>query len=301
MVTKTATAGIRTPEELISTGAEGTSISSTYGWRAEIALGFAATSNRSCLANRRRRGPLVVQKPLYPEGDEVCHVILLHPPGGIVGGDQLQIELNLATGAHALITTPGSSKFYRSQGDNAVQRQMFAVSDQATLEWLPQDAIFFSGCRAEVNTCVELETNATFIGTEMTCLGRPASNDHFEGGRVTQRISIQRDGKPLLKERALYQSGHELLTQSWGLGGRSIVGTLYATPATREMLGPVRHYLAESGGDERCAVTYLDNVLVFRCLSDNAERCRMLLTGVWQVLRPLIIGRAPCVPRIWLT
>ena len=96
-------------------------------WLAKISLGFATTSNRSYLANRRSRGPLVVQKPLYPEGEEVCHVILLHPPGGVVGGDQLQIELNLAADAHALITTPGASKFYRSQGDNAVQHQILPL------------------------------------------------------------------------------------------------------------------------------------------------------------------------------
>ena len=77
------------------------------GWRAELSLGFTAepvvdgprdgapAAPLTRLTTRAHRGPLVVQRPFYPEGPGVPHVYLLHPPGGIVGGDSLRVEVSV--------------------------------------------------------------------------------------------------------------------------------------------------------------------------------------------------------------
>lgn len=275
--------------------------SASAHWRAEIELGFDRRGSRSFLAHRRSRGPLVVQKPLYPEGEAVCHVILIHPPGGIVGGDQLHIDVNVSPNTQTLITTPGSGKYYRSLGDLAVQKQRFSVAENGVLEWLPQDNILFSGCRASLSTQVDLVPGARFIFMDMSCLGRPASNDSFDDAQVTQSLNIRRVGEPLLSERAVYQSGHAMLQQPWGLAGHTVIGTLIATEACREYAAPVRQYLENTASDVRCAVTVINDVLIFRCLSHNAEKCRQHLINVWAIVRPLITGRVACPPRIWRT
>ncbi|MFZ5506601.1 MAG: urease accessory protein UreD, partial [Pseudomonadota bacterium] len=114
---------------------------SDAGWQARIALGYRALDGRTVLARREHSGPLRVQKPLYPEGDAVCHTLLLHPPGGIAGGDALQVELDAGPGTHALITTPGATKWYRSAGPQARSDLHLRVGAGAVVEWLPQDAI----------------------------------------------------------------------------------------------------------------------------------------------------------------
>jgi len=144
-------------------------------WHAELRLAFARAGERTVLRENRHLGPLRVQKALYPEGDAVCQAIVLHPPSGIAGGDHLTIEVDVAAGAHAQLTTPGAGKWYRSSGSEASQRIDLTVGAGATLEWLPQETIVFDGARARMETRVTLAADSRFIGWDILCLGRAAA------------------------------------------------------------------------------------------------------------------------------
>src|SRR5437762_3645059 len=150
-------------------------------WKARLSLSFARDGNRSVLAERSHEGPLVVQKPLYPEGDEVCHAIVVHPPGGIAGGDELSLQVK--TQGHALLTTPGATKWYRSAGPWAKQKLAFEVD--GTLEWLPRETIVFDGALAQLECEVRLGNAARYIGWEIVCLGRTGSGERFSRGKLT--------------------------------------------------------------------------------------------------------------------
>src|SRR5881396_3225629 len=147
-------------------------------WKGRLSLSFARDGNRSVLAERSHEGPLVVQKPLYPEGDAVCHAIVVHPPGGIAGGDELALDVRAAHGSHALLTTPGAGKWYRSAGSRAQQSLRFEID--GTLEWLPRETIVFNGALASFECSVELRNDARYIGWEVLCLGRSGSGERFE-------------------------------------------------------------------------------------------------------------------------
>ena len=269
------------------------------GWQAELELGFVPVGERTVLQHRRHRGPLVVQRPFYPEGDAVCHAIVLHPPGGVVGGDRLQLNVTVAGGARALLTTPAANKFYR--GDIAATMvQTFSVSAGAVLEWLPQETICFRGAQAEMTTRVELAQEGVFVGWEMVCLGRPAAAEAFTAGRARLRFELWRDGRPLLLERGCFAAGDVVFGAAWGLQGRALTGTMVCTVDHPGAVAAVRDGVAPPAAG-LFSVSQLDGVLVCRYLGDQACEARFCFEQAWRVLRPLAVGREACSPRIWKT
>lgn len=270
------------------------------GWLAQLELGFEQRSTRSALTHRRHLGPLMVQKPFYPEGD-LCHVYLIHPPAGVVGGDRLEVTVNVAEQAQALITTPGSGKFYRSAGPTARLTQNLSVANYASLEWLPQDTILFAGCEVDMLTRVQLAPGASFVGWEIICLGRPSSGEIFDHGRCRQRFELWRDDLPLVIDRSLLSGGDELLHAQWGLQGQPVTATMLATPATTEMRDAARSAVDDSKFSEGFSTTLLDDVLVCRFLGKQGAHARQAFTQAWTAIRPLMLERPACEPRVWAT
>lgn len=267
------------------------------GWRARLDLCFGVRAGRTVPTARSHHGPLRVQKPFHPEGG-VCHTYILHPPGGVVGGDRLDIGIDVDTAAHALVTTPASTKFYRSAGAWAEQQQTLRVAGDATLEWLPQDTILFDASRVHLGTRVELEHGARFVGWEIICLGRPAAGEGFDHGHCRQRFELWRAGQPLMIERSRFQGGTAALQQPWGLDGHTVSGTLVATPAGRSELDAVRAGTVTGSG---LTATLIGDVLICRYRGDQGGEARQLFADAWAALRPNVVGRVACAPRIWNT
>lgn len=262
-------------------------------WKAELALGFEARGGRTVLAARRHDGPLVVQKPLYPEGDAVCHAIVVHPPAGVAGGDELELEARAGGGAHALLTTPGAGKWYRSSGPWAAQRLRFDVA--GALEWLPQETIVFNGARARLETEIRLQGEARYLGWEILCLGRTGSGETFAQGELRLSTRLVRDGKLLWLERGRIEGGGALLDSPAGLQGKPVCATLVAASAFSTI------DLAACRQVESLSVTQLPGALIARYLGDSSEQAKRCFREAWHILRPALFGREAHMPRIWST
>ncbi len=271
------------------------------GWRAELHLNYARRDTRTVLAARRHCGPLAVQKSLYPEGDGVCHNVVLHPPAGVVGGDELLIEAQFETGSHAVLTTPGASKWYRSPGISALQDLRFHVASGATLEWLPQETILFDGAHARLRTEVLLDPGARYLGWEVICLGRRASGEAFASGCLAQVTEVRCANRPLWLERGRLTGGDPLLRSVIGVAGFSVVGTFVAAGSAPppELIAALR--TLRRTGDDRFAVTALRGVVIARYLGHSAEQARQRFVETWEILRPALVGRPAQLPRIWRT
>jgi urease accessory protein len=266
-------------------------------WQARLELGFRQAGGRTVLAHRRHFGPLVVQRPFYPEGP-ICHVYLVHPPGGIVGGDALSLQVDVEPQAHALLTTPAATRFYRAgPHPRATLNQHLQVRDGA-LEWLPQETIVFEGARARSTTRVELAGEARFLGWEIACLGRPANGEGFASGELSQDFLLYKDGTPLLLDRLRLAGGSPALAAAWGLAGCQAMGTLLMYPARDLSLATLRQL---ASADARHAMSVVDGVLVCRAVAAQAEALRLLFTALWLELRESLLGRAAVAPRIWAT
>ena len=271
---------------------------------ATLALGFARDGDTTRLVQRDHYGPLRVQKPLYPENPSICHAILIHPPGGVVGGDELRISAQVNDQAHALLSTPGAAKWYRANGHVSRQQLQLRVAHDAALEWLPQETIFFNGADVLLDTHIDLTSSARYLGCEILCFGRTASGEYFDQGRIRQRLSIERDGKPLWLEQGSLQGGSQQMRSPLGLAGCSVcasliaVGPVQATPLLHALR---QQMLTASQGSGRVGATQMKSVIIARYLGNSSEVARHVMLAAWQLLRPALLGHEASVPRIWKT
>ena len=266
------------------------------GWHAELTLGYQLRGDKTRLVDSKREGPLAVQRAFYPEG-EVCHTYLLHPPGGVVAGDDLNIDLQVSKDAKVLLTTPGATKFYRSIGPVAEVSQRLTVAHGGSLEWMPLENIFFPGTLSHIVTEVHLETGAHFIGWEINCFGRPSNEERFETGQLSSEMRIYRDGEPVLFDR-FATDGASLIDCSIGLKGVSGYASMVATVDDQDLLEQVQQLLSD---DPLSGATLMDGLLVVRTISEQSQEVISLFSSVWRLIRPQSLGKEAAAPRIWAT
>jgi len=279
-------------------------------WLGHLTLDYRLDGSRT-IAHDLHKGPLRVLQRLYPEGDAVCHHVLVHPPGGIAGGDVLNIEANLAAGSHALITTPGATRFYRSAGALAEQSLIARVAEGARLEWLPLETLAYRGCRAENRMRFELAPGAEMMGWDVLALGLPAAGELFDdpghpGAHYTQQIELP----GIWLERGTVKSNdHRLLDSPLGWAGHRVMGTLWfaagqpLTPPRRDGLLDGARALIDASPlktQSGCTSPHAE-VVVLRVLAHRVEPVVQLLTSVWSCWRALAWQMASSPPRVWRT
>src|SRR5690606_20251538 len=216
----------------------------TYkGWQASLALQFCHTPEKTLLHSAHHVGPLTVQRPFYPEG-ETCHLYLLHPPGGIVGGDTLDISVRLDGKSHALVTMPGA---------NAALRSVF-----------------------------HLRASSTLLAWELYCLGRPVINETFSHGTLESRLEVWLEDEPLLIERQ-HLSGGDLTSVAghpWVGTLLFYPATENHLDTVREWLTPLDKFSGATLTDGLLSVRFLshDNLICQRVMRDIWQSLRPLLT-----------------------
>jgi urease accessory protein len=269
-------------------------------WHASLDLRFDQRADRTALVHRRHAGPLQVQKALYPEGPGICHVAVLHPPGGIAAGDCLNISIAAAGNSHAVLTTPGATKWYRSVRGVAEQRLRFTLDGDSVLEWLPRGNIFFDAAQAAMSLELRLSARARFLGWEILCFGRRASGEHWRRGHLRLDTRVLQEGRTLWSERADLAADSGFATSPVGLAGFTVSATFLAAgfEADAHLLQACREL---SAGDDvaRRGVTWLSGMLIARYLGDSSEHAFAWFTALWSLLRPALLGLAAQPPRLW--
>ncbi|WP_193771358.1 urease accessory protein UreD [Candidatus Magnetaquicoccus inordinatus] len=274
---------------------------SSSEWPAYLHLHVGRRQGRTLLLRRRHQGPFLVQKPLYPEGDSPCHLILLHPPGGMAAGDSLALDLQMEPESHLLLTTPGAGKWYRAEQGVSRQQLYFHLDKQAIVEWLPQENIFFSGCQAELQMQVDLSAQALFLAMDLQQLGRLASGEPFATGKIAMKSAITQEGRALWREQGALVAGSSWLQAEAGMAGMRVCGSLLLAGAVISdgLLQSCRELPTPEGC--RCGITRLPNLLHARILAPEIERARLWLRLLWQQIRPQALHKPAVLPRIWHT
>lgn len=280
----------------------------TQGWHACLELSLEpetektkvgkTQSGKTRLGQTSRFGPLTVQQPFYPEGD-VCHLYLLHPPGGLVGGDCLELTVNSNKNSTAFITTPGATKFYRSQGLAATQKQTFNCDCQSVLEWFPQETILFDHAVAKIETIINQESDSIFMGWDILCLGLPAIKQRFESGKLVSTVCIRQNDIPVFVDRLGINHAKDLDAPA-GLRGFPVSASFWATGVNDTLFKKIQTAV-KPDKHQLFGATLINDILVARCLVNSPQEAKDLFIQIWKDLRPELTGQPICAPRIWNT
>ncbi len=282
-------------------------------WQGHLTLDYRRDGERT-IAHDRHDGPLRVLQRLYPEGDGICHHVLVHPPGGIAGGDELHLDATLQADTHAVITTPGATRFYRSAGDTATQSLHAKVGDGARLEWLPLETLAYRGCKAVNRMRFDLAPSAQMMGWDLLALGLPAAKEAYDDPAHPDAFFTQEIDLPgvWLERGTVRANDQRLLDSPLGWDGKRVSGTFWlATGAAmahaqrQQLLDLAREEIARSTGVDTGVVAGAtsahDQVVVVRALAPRVEPLMQVLASIWATWRVAAWGIAPCPPRVWRT
>ncbi|HYX14573.1 MAG TPA: urease accessory protein UreD [Nostoc sp.] len=267
------------------------------GWHGKLNLVYADRQGKTQLIYDRHQAPLKVQRPFYPEG-EICHSVILHTAGGMVGGDRLSSNIHLQPQTQALITTAAASKIYRSNGLQARQTIQMQVDAGACLEWLPQETILFNDAIYRQDLRVELATGGSWLGWEITRFGRSARGEKFLQGEWRSHTEIWQEGFPLWIDRQWLRGSEETFHSPHGLGGKPIVGSLVwvGGAVSAEIVERTRNLW---NGEGEAGVSRLQHGLLCRYRGASTSEVRNWFINVWQMLRVSFLNRGNCIPRVW--
>ncbi|MCC5630151.1 urease accessory protein UreD [Nostoc sphaeroides CHAB 2801] len=268
------------------------------GWHGKLNLVYADRQGKTQLIYNHQQAPLKVQRPFYPEGEKVCHSVILHTAGGMVGGDRLSSNIHLQPQAQTLITTAAASKIYRSNGLQARQTIQMQVDAAACLEWLPQETILFNDAIYRQDLRVELATGGSWLGWEITRFGRSARGEKFLQGEWRSHTEIWQQGVPLWIDRQWLRGSEKTFHSPHGLAGKPIVGSLVWVGGTvsGEIVEKTRN-LWHGEGD--AGVSRLQHGLLCRYRGASTSEVRNWFINVWQLLRVSFLNRGNCIPRVW--
>ncbi len=277
-----------------------------------MSLDFAPAHGRSVISSMQSRGPLRVLNLFYPEpsdeAPETCHCYLLHPPGGLVSGDSLSIDIRAQQGSRVLVTTPAATKIYHADSQGVVQRQEVVLKAlDSDLEWFPQESILYSGSRPRLSLKVKLSAKASFLGSEMICFGRRACLEEYLEGDARQQVEIWREGEPLCFENLRLEGGSALLYEYTGMRSLNCIASVYAVASdSREgelekAAAELKHTLSsltlKLGGFAE--VSFRQHLCAVKYLGESSRLAHLFILKTLKALRPAVSGRDFVTPRIW--
>lgn len=278
-------------------------LSNNSNWQGYLELVYEKHKNSTRILRAFNQAPLKVQRPFYPEGRGVCHTISLHTAGGIVGGDRLNQSLQLNPQSRVLMTTAAASKIYGSNGKQAMQTILAKVEERASLEWLPQKMIVFSGAIYQQKMRVDLAKNSGFFGWEILRFGRSARGEKFLQGEWRSQLEIWREGKLLWGDRQWLQGCEETCNHPHNLGGYPVIGQLIwfsHLEAEKPMISLDRFRTNNLGKGEFATTQMQGNSVLCRYRGASTAEVKNWFIQIWKFYRQSDFGETAIAPRVWL-
>jgi urease accessory protein len=272
-------------------------------WTGKLDLQYVHQEGTTKLSQAIAQAPLKIQRAFYPEGPELCHSVILHTAGGIVGGDHLVQTIELEANSQVLLTTAAASKVYRSEGERSQQIISLTLGENSYLEWFPQETVIFNEAIYQQDLRVELARNALFCGWEITRLGRTARGEQFLAGEWRSRIEIWQAGRPLWIDRQGLQGSLAMINSPNGLNQKAIVATFIwlGHQVETEILTEARELAKSWVKEGEIGLTQTQNDgLLCRYRGNSTTEVKQYFEAIWGLLRQSYRDRSPVRPRVWI-
>lgn len=281
-------------------------------WHARLWLQFEATA-AGTVHQGGSTAPLRLQRGFRRAGGR-CELPILHTAGGLVGGDRLSLDVALAAGSSALLTSVAAQKVYGSVGRSrqapaglwAEQQLRVTLAEGADLEWLPQELVLYAGGLYSQRQRVELAPGASWLGAEVVRLGRTAAGEQLGQGCWRSCLELVRhlpEGSRWELVDRLELAGAALQAEH-GLAGQPVYGSLvWAAPeplaaaALADLLAEMRRARAGLEGEMDCGA--LEQGLVARYRGGSTTAARSWFTRLWAAIRRQRGLPEPELPRCW--
>lgn len=269
------------------------------GKNAYLKLCFAHRGDRSILASVDRRAPLIVQRALYwdEELPDLPCVFIITNSGGILQGDRYAIEIELAEGAQAHVTTQAASKIHEMDANYASQTQEIVLADGAYLEYLPDSVIPHKHTRFITHTRIAIAPTATLLYSEILMPGRKYYGDGelFEYDLFSSTVRAERPGgQELFTERFVVTPRQNTVRQAGILGSFDVFGNviLLTPPAAAERILAATPAVVNRDQAWAAGVSRLPNSagLVYKVLGMESEAVRARIREFWGTVRHEVLG-----------
>lgn len=270
-------------------------------WKGFLSFSFVSDGNKTVVKDKKHFGPLVLQRPYYEEENRPS-VLVIHPPGGVVGGDELELQVNFQLGAKGMVGTPAATKFYRSNGCQAIQCQTISMVRESEVEWLPQETLCFN--QSIVNNTIRFvlaDADNKFIAWDIVGLGRPVSGEGFEEGVLQQSLEVWIAGRLVFMDRIQITPQGNLLKSSSALSGHSLFATALFYQKDERAQRELVDTLQASDWSLPVGVTCIDSIVVMRVLATELDEVKKVLFDAWSIARPAVLGIPAIKLRIWNT
>ncbi len=272
-------------------------------WRQEVRghadIRYARSGGVTRLAHLAHHEPLRV---LFsrPANRDVAQATLVNMSGGLIAGDRLDIKFSVGAGAAAMCVASAAEKACRASEMCHINVDLYA-EENAWLEWLPQETIFFDGARLRRTMRLHLAAGARILAGEFLVLGRIASGEVVDDGYLRDGWEVYRGARLVWADALRIDGNFAAVTQArTGLNGARALATLvFAGEGATDYL-EVARLLQQAGGDGvRASATCVNEVLVMRWLAEHPRSLRAALGQFWAAFRHQAAGLPECLPRIW--
>jgi urease accessory protein len=272
-------------------------------------LGFEydGLAGRTVMNVREQRPPMQVVRA-FPNADGAVLVHLHNLSGGVLGGDQLELAVEVGPRAQAQLTTTGATRLYRSRSDGlaAAQCTRVRVAEEGLLEYVPDAIIPFAGSNYQQHTTIELAPGAGLFWWETVAPGREARGEYFEYQLFQTRLDITTCGKPLALERVRLEPKLRPLSSLARLGPYNHFASFYicrvGVPvgewlALEAELSELAQTLTRQAEAQWGVSTLRAHGLVVKALARGGRDIASGLPHFWRAAKLKLYGREHIPPR----